>query len=242
MLRILAVVTALMIVSSSGATITADHVLWDSGTLPESGEEFFTVRLQVHVTTTPGHTDGDDWTSASLRAHLDGGIFYQNPLGGNPPNPAFFGLFPDMEYDSYFTSPADYPNTTYDGTIIGIATPGREVVAPEQTTVYTLVAFCGGTIVQVGVMAGGRTEFDVGALMPKRATLKGTVLRARPIEEKIALTQQFEAEMVPLIASGVMAPTIDSRYPLDRIAEAHARMEANANAGKLVIDVGWGTS
>jgi hypothetical protein len=32
--------------------------------------------------------------------------------------------------------------------IIGIATPGREVVAPEQTTVYTLVAFCGGTIVQ----------------------------------------------------------------------------------------------
>lgn len=100
----------------------------------------------------------------------------------------------------------------------------------------------GGTIVQVGVMAGGRTEFDLGALMPRRATLIGTVLRARPIEEKIAVTRQFESEMLPLIAEGAMAPVIDSRYPLDRIADAHARMEANANAGKLVIDVGWGVS
>jgi NADPH2:quinone reductase len=95
----------------------------------------------------------------------------------------------------------------------------------------------GGTIVQVGVMAGGRTEFDLAALMPKRAKLIGTVLRARPIEEKIALTQRFEREMLPLFADGKMAPVIDSRYPLARIADAHIRMESNANAGKLVIDV-----
>ena len=45
--------------------------------------------------------------------------------------------------------PARRPQILTDGEqIIGIATPGREVVAPEQTTVYTLVAFCGGTIVQ----------------------------------------------------------------------------------------------
>ncbi|HMJ76871.1 MAG TPA: NAD(P)H-quinone oxidoreductase, partial [Iamia sp.] len=49
----------------------------------------------------------------------------------------------------------------------------------------------GGTIVQVGVMGGGRTEIDLGSLLPKRATLVGTVLRPRPIEEKIAVTQRF---------------------------------------------------
>ena len=32
--------------------------------------------------------------------------------------------------------------------IIGVATPGQEVVNPEQTTTYALVAFCGGNIVQ----------------------------------------------------------------------------------------------
>jgi NADPH:quinone reductase-like Zn-dependent oxidoreductase len=95
----------------------------------------------------------------------------------------------------------------------------------------------GGTIVQVGAMGGARTEFNLGALLPKRATLVGTVLRARPLEEKIAVTQQFEREMLPLIAAGVMGPVIDSRYPLDRIADAHQRMESNANSGKLVIDV-----
>jgi NADPH:quinone reductase-like Zn-dependent oxidoreductase len=57
------------------------------------------------------------------------------------------------------------------------------------------------------------------------------------LEEKIALTQQFEREILPLFATGVMHPVIDSRYPLDRIADAHQRMESNANAGKLVIDV-----
>lgn len=94
----------------------------------------------------------------------------------------------------------------------------------------------GGRIVQVGVMGGGATSVNVGALLPKRASLVGTVLRARPIEEKIAITRRFAAEMLPRFADA-LAPVIDSRYPLDAIADAHRHMEANANVGKIVIDV-----
>lgn len=94
----------------------------------------------------------------------------------------------------------------------------------------------GGRIVQVGVMGGGATSVNVGALLPKRAALIGTVLRARPIEEKIAITNRFAAEVLPRFADG-LAPVIDSRYPLDAIADAHRHMEANANVGKIVIDV-----
>jgi NADPH:quinone reductase-like Zn-dependent oxidoreductase len=65
-----------------------------------------------------------------------------------------------------------------------------------------------GRIVQVGVMGGGKVEFNLGALMPKRASLTGTVLRARPLEEKIALAQRFSAEMLPLFESGHMKPVI----------------------------------
>jgi NADPH:quinone reductase-like Zn-dependent oxidoreductase len=95
----------------------------------------------------------------------------------------------------------------------------------------------GGRIVQVGVMAGGAVSVNIGALLPKRATLIGTVLRARPLEEKIALSRRFAAEMLPLFDAGALRPVIDSRFPLAQIADAHAHMEANANVGKIVIDV-----
>ncbi|NBY45968.1 MAG: NAD(P)H-quinone oxidoreductase [Acidimicrobiia bacterium] len=94
-----------------------------------------------------------------------------------------------------------------------------------------------GTIVQVGLMGGGSTAFNIGALMPKRARLMGTVLRPRPVDEKIAVTQRFIAEMMPLFAVGKMRPVIDRRFELNQIVEAHQLMESNANTGKIVIDV-----
>jgi NADPH2:quinone reductase len=95
----------------------------------------------------------------------------------------------------------------------------------------------GGRIVQVGVMGGGSATFPLGALLPKRASIIGTVLRGRPLEEKVALTQRFEREVLPLLADGTMRPVVDSRYPLDDIAAAHERMASNANVGKIVLDV-----
>lgn len=94
-----------------------------------------------------------------------------------------------------------------------------------------------GRIIQVGVMAGKPVPFNVGALLAKRATITGTVLRARPLEEKIAITQRFIAEMLPLFDSGALIPVIDSRYGLSQIAQAHAHMAANANVGKVLIDI-----
>jgi putative PIG3 family NAD(P)H quinone oxidoreductase len=95
-----------------------------------------------------------------------------------------------------------------------------------------------GHIVQVGVMGGGNMPFNLAALMPKRAKLSGTVLRARPIEEKIAISQRFAAEVLPMFESGRLQPVIDCRYPFDQIAHAHVHMGSNANTGKIVIDIG----
>ena len=93
-----------------------------------------------------------------------------------------------------------------------------------------------GRIVQVGTLTGGGRA-DVGKLMRKRATVIGTLLRARPIEEKIAITQRFAQEMLPLFESGVLRPIVDRRFPLDGAPDAHRYMESNANVGKILLDV-----
>lgn len=73
--------------------------------------------------------------------------------------------------------------------------------------------------------------------MPKRARLIGTVLRPRPLEEKIEVTQKFIDEILPMFETGKLRPVIDRRYPLEDIASAHRYMETNASTGKIIIDV-----
>jgi putative PIG3 family NAD(P)H quinone oxidoreductase len=94
-----------------------------------------------------------------------------------------------------------------------------------------------GHIIQVGVMAGKPVPFNVGLLLGKRASITGTVLRARPLEEKIAISQRFAAEMLPLFSTGQLKPVIDSTYSFADIAKAHEYMASNANVGKIVISI-----
>jgi putative PIG3 family NAD(P)H quinone oxidoreductase len=94
-----------------------------------------------------------------------------------------------------------------------------------------------GHIIQVGVMAGKPLPFNVGLLLGKRASITGTVLRARPLDEKIAITQRFISEMLPLFDTGALKPVIDSVYPIADIAKGQEYMASNGNVGKIVITI-----
>jgi NADPH:quinone reductase-like Zn-dependent oxidoreductase len=94
-----------------------------------------------------------------------------------------------------------------------------------------------GRMVLVGTMGGGTVEANVGALMPKRLSVYGTVLRMRSLEEKAALTDQFRRHVLPLIESGRLRAVVDRVFPLAEAAEAHRYMESNANFGKIVLAV-----
>jgi NADPH2:quinone reductase len=112
-----------------------------------------------------------------------------------------------------------------------------DVVGGEEADRNLQAVALDGSIVQVGLMGGGSASVNIGLLLTKRVTWIGTTLRSRPLERKLALCQRFIAEMLPLFESGVLMPVIDSRYPFDRIADAHRYMESNANVGKILVDL-----
>jgi NADPH:quinone reductase len=95
----------------------------------------------------------------------------------------------------------------------------------------------GGRLVLIGLMGGAKAEIDLSVILRKRLHVVGTVLRARPLEEKIAVTQAFARQVVPLLERGVVRPIIDRVFDLKDAAEAHRYMETNANFGKIVLRV-----
>ncbi|HEY1695069.1 MAG TPA: NAD(P)H-quinone oxidoreductase [Polyangiaceae bacterium] len=94
-----------------------------------------------------------------------------------------------------------------------------------------------GRIVVVGLMAGATTELNLGSLMHKRVEVRGTVLRARPLEEKIIAAQALERRLVPLFEAGKLRPVVDRVLPLAKAAEGHAAMQGNETFGKIVLEV-----
>jgi NADPH:quinone reductase-like Zn-dependent oxidoreductase len=92
-----------------------------------------------------------------------------------------------------------------------------------------------GTIVVVSVAAGRKVSLDLLTLMASRATIRGTVLRSRPLEEKAAAIQAFGREVVPMLADGRVSPAIDSVFEASRVTEAFDRVQARGKTGKVLV-------
>jgi NADPH2:quinone reductase len=84
-------------------------------------------------------------------------------------------------------------------------------------------------------MAGPRVELDLHLLMRKRVEIRGTMLRSRPLEEKIVAARILERRITPLLESGALRPIVDRVMPLAEAAEAHRAMQGNATFGKIVL-------
>jgi putative PIG3 family NAD(P)H quinone oxidoreductase len=138
-------------------------------------------------------------------------------------------------------SPADWPaalqaGLAERGVSAGVDTV-LDVVGGAEADRNLRVVRPKGTIVQVGLMGGGAVEVNLGLLLAKRVRWIGTVLRSRPLEEKAAISRRFADEVLPLFSSGELRPVIDRRFPLADVGAAHAHMEADANVGKILLDV-----
>lgn len=92
-----------------------------------------------------------------------------------------------------------------------------------------------GRIILIGGVAGGKTEVDLYQILGKRLHVIGTVLRARSLQEKIAITAAFAREVTPLLTNKTIQPVIDTIFPLEKIQDAHRRLESNETFGKVAL-------
>lgn len=94
-----------------------------------------------------------------------------------------------------------------------------------------------GRLMLVGLTGGAQANFDLGIALRKRATITGTVLRARSTEEKAEVTQAFAHQIVPFFESGKIKPNVDVVYPLAEVKGAYEYLSSNASFGKVILDL-----
>ena len=93
-----------------------------------------------------------------------------------------------------------------------------------------------GRIVVIGVGAGFKAEVNLLALMGKRATLRASTLRARPLEEKALTARRVEQHVLPLFARGELQVPVAQTFPLDRVTDAYDAFTAGGKVGKIVLE------
>lgn len=98
----------------------------------------------------------------------------------------------------------------------------------EQTWPTSLRAAArGGALVTCGATTGGHPSAELQRLFVRQLSIHGSTMGS--LDEFRRMVRSFE--------QGDFKPLIDSIYPLDRIADAFARLEHPDRLGKVVIDI-----
>jgi putative PIG3 family NAD(P)H quinone oxidoreductase len=92
-----------------------------------------------------------------------------------------------------------------------------------------------GRLVLVGLLGGGTATVDLTVVLRKRLNVVGTTLRARPLEEKIAVSRGFAARVVPWLGRGLVRPVLDRVFDFEDVRAAEERLESNLGFGKIIL-------
>lgn len=95
-----------------------------------------------------------------------------------------------------------------------------------------------GRLVMIAHQKGAEVAVNFSLVMVKRLTITGSTLRPQSVEAKARIAEGLRREVWPLLDAGRIAPVIAERFPLERAAEAHARLESGKVAGKIILEVG----
>lgn len=94
-----------------------------------------------------------------------------------------------------------------------------------------------GRLVQIAFLQGPKAEVNFAPLMTRRLTMTGSTLRPQSVDAKARIAAELAQNVWPLLEAGKLGPVMDSEFPLEDAAKAHARMEGSTHIGKIVLKV-----
>ncbi len=95
-----------------------------------------------------------------------------------------------------------------------------------------------GRLIQIAFLGGPKAEINFAPLMMRRLTMTGSTLRPQSDLAKARIATELREAVWPLLASGRVAPVMDSEFAFEDAAGAHKRMESSGHIGKIVLKVG----
>lgn len=99
----------------------------------------------------------------------------------------------------------------------------------------------GGRLLLIGLLGGGRTEIDLQAVLTRNIQIIGSTLRPKTAVEKGVLVEAFARDVLPHFAAGELTAVVDAVFDIRDVEEAHRRMAANLNTGKIVLRIPHGS-
>lgn len=93
-----------------------------------------------------------------------------------------------------------------------------------------------GRLMMVGLTGGRKAELDMGVVLQKRLTIRGTVLRSRSSAEKAAAVKAFAENIIPLFDERLLSADLDRVYGFDDVAEAYNYLASDKSFGKVVLE------
>ena len=92
-----------------------------------------------------------------------------------------------------------------------------------------------GRLVVIGMQQGRRGELDLSVLLAKRASILGTMLRSRPLEQKVAIMDGVRRHAWPFVEDRWVRPVVHARLGFDQAADAHRLLESGEAFGKVLL-------
>ena len=94
-----------------------------------------------------------------------------------------------------------------------------------------------GRLVQIAFLESAKADLNLIQLMTRRLSITGSTLRPQNDLVKQRIAEGLQKHIWPHLASGRIAPIMDSEFPLAEAARAHTRMETSEHIGKIVLKI-----
>ena len=97
-----------------------------------------------------------------------------------------------------------------------------------------------GRLIVIGLQGGVKGELNLGRLLPRRAGVLATNLRARPVQGpggKTGICREVVDNVWPMVAAGDVTTRVSREVPLERAAEALGLLESGESHGKILLTV-----